>query len=212
VREAARGSRREPDLPAGLRSRVTAALDAEDRSASRARRFRRLLPALLAAAAILALLLLVPRAPDFVRAARTDFRRYESAALTLELPTANPAELQRFFDARAGTVRARVFDFGMMGYRLAGGRTYRLGGRDAVLFAYRSESGNDVLCVMFAGRLAELPSGGEERVHGQIRFQVYRKDGVTLVFWQEGDTVCVLMSGGPPEETFQLAYAKAVAT
>ena len=57
---------------------------------------------------------------------------------------------------------------------------------------------------------AELPPGAEERDHDGIRFIVYRRAGLTLVFWEEGTVVCVLASDGDPEEAVQLAYAKAV--
>jgi hypothetical protein len=48
------------------------------------------------------------------------------------------------------------------------------------------------------------------RENNGIRFHVYRKDGLTLVFWQEGTVMCVLASDAPGEEVIQLAFAKAV--
>lgn len=210
VRAAVRESRREPGLPAGLASRVSASLDAADRATQRARRVRWLVPLSLAAAAILAVVLLRRPAPDLVHEATLDYARYRAATLALELATADPAELQRFFDDRAAAAGARVFDFGMMGYRLRGGRVHRFAGRDAVLFAYQGTGGNDLVCVMYAGQLSELPAGAEERVHQGMHFRVYRRGGVTLIFWQEGSTVCVLVSSGAPDEAIQLAYAKAV--
>jgi anti-sigma factor RsiW len=103
-----------------------------------------------------------------------------------------------------------VFDFGMMGYTLTGGRVGRLENRSGAVFAYRGAAGDAIVCVMYAGSLAELPAGAEPREHNGIRFQVYRRDGFTLVFWEEGEIVCVLISAGPPEQAIELAYAKAV--
>jgi hypothetical protein len=63
---------------------------------------------------------------------------------------------------------------------------------------------------MYRGRTAELPYTAERRVHDGIGFLVYRRDGVTLVFWQEGEVVCVLASDVAPEEVVALAFAKAM--
>jgi hypothetical protein len=63
---------------------------------------------------------------------------------------------------------------------------------------------------MYEGRLASLPQPDEVRDHGGIRFQVYRKGKLTLVFWQEGAVVCVLASDAESDDVIQLAYAKAV--
>lgn len=210
VKAAARGALAEPALPAGLAARVTAALDADDHRTRRARRRWRLLPIPLAAVAVLALLLLRGSDADFVAAASRDFAGFRAATLSLQLETTDPAALERFFAGRGVRIPPRVFDFGMMGYRLAGGRVHRLDGRDAILFAYRGAGGHDLVCVMYPGRLAELPAGAEEREHDGIRFRVYRAAGATLVFWQEGAVVCVLVSNADPEEAIQLAYAKAV--
>lgn len=48
------------------------------------------------------------------------------------------------------------------------------------------------------------------REHNGIAFQVYREGDLTLVFWQEGDVVCVLTSAAPAEDVVQLAFAKAI--
>jgi hypothetical protein len=63
---------------------------------------------------------------------------------------------------------------------------------------------------MYEGRFAELPPADEVRRHDGMTFQVYRAGRLTLVFWQEGDMVCVLASDAESEEVIQLAYAKAV--
>jgi anti-sigma factor RsiW len=218
----AQGEGRGPDdaaaLPPALAARITASLDAEDRAARRRRRVRWSLPVSLAAAAVLALVLLRPllnpRGTDFVDLAARDYQTYRSGALALDLQTAEPARLAAYFAERLPAVPARVFDFGMMGYTLAGGRVHRVAGRDATLFAYRNAAGTDIVCVMYAGTLAELRggagAGGEERVHEGIRFRVYRSGALTLVFWEEGDIVCVLVSVGDPDAVVQFAYAKAV--
>ena len=63
---------------------------------------------------------------------------------------------------------------------------------------------------MYEGTIDELPAGSEAREHDGIRFRIYRAHGVTLVFWQEGSVVCVLISDAPTEDVILFAYAKAV--
>lgn len=208
ARELARAPRDEPAMPPGLAARISGSLDAEDRRA-RARPLRWWAPLGLAAAAIIVLLVSRAREPDFVAAAAADFRQYLDGSLPLDRRTGDPAEMGRYFAQRGQAELGRVFDFGMMGYRLEGGRLHRLAGRDATLFAYRAGPGRDILCLMYPGTLDELPPGSGERARGAIIFRIYQRPGMTLVFWQEGDVVCVLVSSGDPEEAVQLAMAKA---
>jgi hypothetical protein len=39
---------------------------------------------------------------------------------------------------------------------------------------------------------------------------VYERDGRTMVFWEEGDVVCVLTSDAPAQAVIDLSFAKAV--
>ncbi len=211
MRAVIRAARTDPPLPLALDDRLARALDTAVRDERPpARTARRLLPVGLAAAAVLLLYLLWPRdRPDFVGAAASDFGAFRSATLALELVTEDPIALQSFFDRDEAAVRARVFDFGMMGYRLAGGRVLRFAGRDAVLFAYHGAEGRDLLCIMYRGEAGELPPGAVVHDREGIRFTAYQRAGVTLVFWQEGAVMCVLAANLPPEEAVQLAAAKA---
>jgi hypothetical protein len=98
----------------------------------------------------------------------------------------------------------------MMRYELLGGRVDSLGARPSALFAYRGERGDLIVCQMFKGRVEELPRAAETRVHNDITFHVYQRDGRTVVFWQEGEVVCVLVGEGVSEDVIALAYAKAM--
>jgi anti-sigma factor RsiW len=197
-------------VPPDLAARVSGALRAE--SARRRIRPRPLVigAATLAAAAALVLLLARGGEPDFVEAATRDFASFRGAVLRLDLETSDPAALERHFASAGVPFPTRVFDFGMMGYRLAGGTVHRLAGRQSALFAYRSAAGDHLVCQMYRGETAELPAPAEEREHDGIRFLIYRAGDLTLVFWQEGPVVCVLVGEGDPEAAIQLAYAKAV--
>lgn len=201
------------EAPAGLLERIAEALDEEDRSAGahRQRTVLRVAYTLLAAAAAVLILLLWPRgAGDLTDLAARDFAQYRTAALTLELETSEPDQLEAFFVQGGIRFATRVFDLGMMGYGLAGGRVHELDGRLSALFAYRGPQDRLVICQMYEGSLSELPAPLEERENDGIRFRIYRLEGLTLVFWQEGSVVCVLVSDGDLEELVQLAYAKAI--
>ena len=204
------------ELPPALAARVAAALDEPDR------RHRPLGPAVgprwrkwagagaLVAAAALAVLLLPPRRADLPDAVAADFAEYSSDRLALDLRSSDGEAVESLFAARGIGFRTRVFDLGMMQYRLVGGRVHRLGDGPSALFAYRGPEGRDLVCQMYEGRLADLPPPDEVREHDGIRFQVYRMGGLTLVFWQEGTLVCVLASDAEPEAVIQLAFGKAV--
>jgi anti-sigma factor RsiW len=205
----------EREVPESLSARVRAALDRVDReSGPPARAFpvaRRLtLGIALAAAAALAVFLLRMPRENVVEAAAEDLAQVRAETLPMDLETGDPAELERHFAEAGLSFPARVFDFGMMGYQLVGGRVNRLEGRNSALFAYRTEDGQIIVCQMYEGRLEELPMANEERENEGIVFRIYRLGDVTLVFWQEGGMVCVLTSYGDPEEAIQLAFAKAV--
>ncbi len=196
-------------VPPEVAARVSAALAAE---AAR-RRFRRrpvVIGVAVATAAALVLLLVRGGQRDLVEAAAQDFAGYGAATLGLDLETTEPQALERYFTDARVPFPTRVFDFGMMGYRLAGGRVHRLAGRTSALFAYENAGGERILCQMYRGEVGELPAPAEEREHNGIRFLIYRAGGLTLVFWQEGSVVCVLVAEGDAEAAIQLAYAKAV--
>jgi anti-sigma factor RsiW len=196
------------EVPPALAARVAAALDAAPRTVGRP--WRRWGAGALLAAAAVALLLLLSPPRDVAKAVARDYTAYSAGSLALGVRSPDGAAVESLF-ARGGIpFRARVFDLGMMQYRLVGGRVHRLRGRPSALFAYRGPDGRDLVCQMYEGRLADLPRSDDVREHSGITFQVYRLRGVTLVFWQEGAAVCVLASDAESEAVIQLAYAKAV--
>lgn len=204
-------------VPPDVVARISSTLAAEARGGparrDRAVRFGRrgaIVGLSLAAGAALLILLARRGGPDLVRAAAQDFASYHTASLAFQVETGDPRALERFFAGGRVPFAPRVFDFGMMGYRLVGGRVHQLAGRPSALFAYENADGRRVLCQMYQGRLSELPHGAEERQHDGIRFRIYRAGALTLVFWQEGSVVCVLATDGDPDTAIELAYAKAV--
>jgi anti-sigma factor RsiW len=196
------------EVPPQLEARIAAALDREV-ARWRTRRRAAAAVALAAAAAILAVFLIWTREPDFPRAASADYAAVSSGDLQLQMRTADPASLQQWLDARL-PFQTRVFDFAMMRYQLLGGSVDSLARRRSALFAYRGERGNLIVCQMFEGRTSELPPTAETRVHKGITFHIFQRDGRTVVFWQEGDIVCVLVGEGAPDDVIALAFAKAM--
>jgi len=212
-------------LPAELRARVLAVLDAEDLNArpaptlvvqpvARPATWRRRAWVAGAATSALAAALLVVFArtretvtlPQQVAAG---FRAFDGGSAPLAIQSAEPKAIEAFFAANGAPFVTRVIDLAMMQYRLAGGRVDRLAGHTSAFYAYRGPGGVALVCQMFEGRVIELPPTADMREHNGIRFQVYTVDNVTLVFWQEGDIVCVLTSGISREDVVQLAFAKA---
>jgi len=208
--------------PAGLRERVIASLDAVDRESrpavtppARPRRMARFVvgTGLLAAAAVLLFLVssddppLGPVGPAVIAA---DYVAVTAQTLTLEMRSDQPAAVEQFFRQRGIRFPTRVFDLGMMGYQVVGGAVRDEGNRPRALFVYRSGTGGTLVCQMYEGQATELPAADEERENNGIRFLVHREGNLTLVFWQEGDVICVLASDAAPEEVIALAFAKAV--
>jgi hypothetical protein len=99
----------------------------------------------------------------------------------------------------------------MMGWRLEAGQVVSIAGRSAALYTYVRSDGERVVCQMFEGALGEIPASSDVRHHRDVAFQVYERDGVTLVFWQEGRIVCVLASRLSGAEVVALAFEKAMA-
>ncbi|MGD9904330.1 MAG: anti-sigma factor [Vicinamibacterales bacterium] len=205
--------------PADLRARIAAALDEVDRAQALAKApaaasgRRGWLWAGLAAAAMLLLYLAGPWRPtavDAVEVARRDFAAVQSGAVALAEQTNDPTALERYFAAAPGP-RVRVIDLAMMGWTLEGGASRPFAGQPSALYAYRAADGRHLVCQMYEGQLAALPPADAVQRQNGFEFRVYTRDGVTLVFWQEGELVCVLASDLPAAEVVALATAKAMA-
>jgi hypothetical protein len=86
---------------------------------------------------------------------------------------------------------------------------HEIAGRRSALFVYRSDADARVLCQMFAGGEGDLGPPDEERENQGVRFRGYRRNGVAMVFWVEGDMLCLLALAGDMEAAMQMAFAKA---
>lgn len=198
--------------PPGLAARVREALDAEDAAAGR--RLPLWLP--LAAAALVIALVTVPlwwaRRADAVDEVREDLAAVVAGTVGLEARSLTASELEAWFAGRGIPFEVRVFDLGGMAFDLVGGRVGRVGGAPSALFAYRGPQGALVVCQMYPGTLPAAESPGEIHVRDDgVEFVTVRREGAVLVFWEEGEVICVLASEELPEDQVRaLAFAKAV--
>lgn len=208
------------EMPADLLASVSRALDAEalehSAAAPPAVRIHPLARGLVAAMAVAALLLLyvqigAPRpASDLPTLVARDLAAIGSPALPFAVQARDAATLESYFAASAGP-RIRVIDLAMMEIALEGARRHTLAGRPSGLYSYQTPTGARLVCQMYEGRLADLPPPESVRDENGFHFQVYTRGSVTVVFWQEGDLVCVLASELPAAEVVGLAVAKAMA-
>lgn len=207
-----------PTVPAGVEQGIRQVLDREDNLGSAGTLFSRLwhrlpilaygLPLLIVGIATLFYLL---KTPDLPVEVAQDFHTYQSERLPLDLTTEDVAFMENYFAEQGIAFETRVFDLGMMNYGLVGGRIHELVGRKSAFFVYRGEGDRVLVCQMYPGQPGELPEAAEQREHNDIQFYVFHRDRVTMVFWQEGDIICVLASDvDDPEEVIQLAFGKAV--
>ena len=185
----------------------------ETRATWAAVRRRRWFAVAAVAAALVAYLALANRTTplDLPAQAARDLGAVGSRSLPLELQTNEAAALERYFADAPNGPRVRVIDLGMMGIPLEGGVRHILDGRPSALYAYRTPSGARLACQMYMGRLSDLPPPDNAIDNRGFHFQIYERGGVTVVFWQEGDLVCVLASELPAGEVIALAFEKAMA-
>ena len=213
------------DLPQGFDARLAAALAAEDTAegaglssgpvgaSPTAERVgmpwrRWVAPLGIAAAIVLVAAFWWRSAPSLPGSAAAATADYDARRLVVASDEHEAAALQTYLAARV-SFPVRVFDLGMMGYTLEGGRVHDVGGHPSALWVYRGTAGS-LICQMYRGRTAELPAPTEAREANGFTFLIYHEQGGTQVFWQEGDVVCVLASSLPAEDVIQLAIAKAM--
>jgi anti-sigma factor RsiW len=200
--------------PPALEDEVRRTLDRADRGPAPAwsRRAVRLSLAaalVLSLAAVLARLSSLP--PPLPRAVAEDFRTRAAGRATLAVETTDPARLEAWLASASLGIPTRVLDLRMMGFELRGGEAHTIAGRPSAVVVYREvATGREVICRMMAGGLTDLPPPDAKREHDGIPFHVYEVEGVTVVFWPEGEVLCLLVGAGDPEALVQLAFAKAM--
>jgi len=135
------------------------------------------------------------------------FREYCDKKLPLQIETSEPTTLGRYFEAEGVPSAVRMLDLAT--YTLRGGRIQRVLNRKSSWYAYQGPGGKLFVFQVFRGNIGELPAGPEIRSDRGRSFHVYAyaRLGATVVFWQEKNLGCVLISDASEEETIRLAQA-----
>jgi anti-sigma factor RsiW len=170
---------------------------------------RRVLGYGLAAAAAILVVLYLDRREDMPSAAIRSALTSPDAAHASDFLTSDSGALERFFASHL-PFHVRVYDFGMMQYRLVGGRIGAVGVHPAAIYTYAGPAEARLTCEMYQATVAELPQSAERREHNGITFFVYRRGRTTAVFWQEGEILCAAVSDISTEDVVTLAFAKAI--
>jgi hypothetical protein len=130
--------------------------------------------------------------------------------MPLQLRTNDVKTLEQFYTDRGMPFHVTVYDFSMMKYELVGGSIHQFrDGRKAAVYVYRGENNDFVICEMYLGTPSELPKDAVLRENKNKSFHIYKRNGLTSVFWPEDKVMCVLVSDIDPERIVQLAFAKA---
>ena len=90
-------------------------------------------------------------------------------------------------------------------FRLMGGGAHRMRGRPAAVWFYRDRRSELVLAEAFVGTLGDVGTPEHVRSDRRPALHVFYKMTQTLVFWQEGQLVYVLVATLPAERTIALA-------
>jgi len=201
--------------PAGLEATLRAALDAEDararRSDPRAWRWSAIAAGAVVAIAFAVALWRAPeRRADLATLAAAELAAVEAGDPAEGRLTSEPGVLEEWFAASGLGFEIHVYDLAMMDLRLVGGRTVSFAGGPAGRYHYRTGDGRIVVCEMYRGTMADLPADGASRARDDgLVARVFERDGVTLVFWREGEVICFLAARLPSEDVVALAFAKA---
>jgi hypothetical protein len=143
--------------------------------------------------------------PTFPDEAATSFRQYCGGMLPLQIETSDAATLERYFAAEGVPFAVRTLD--RAAYTLKGGRAQRVLNRKSGWCAYQGPHNMRFAFQMHPGSLADLPPGAEIRWDRGRSFHIYTQQAATVVFWQERNLCCALISDASAGETIQLAQA-----
>jgi anti-sigma factor RsiW len=202
----------ESETPADLHNKIRKMLDQEAPAATKSsHRWKSLLP--YAAVLVLiaaALIYFLERRPDLASQVAKDYQRLKTGTMPLELRTNNVQDLEKFYTEHGMPFHVTVYDLSMMKYELVGGSIHQFtDSRKAAVYVYRGENNEFVICEMYLGTPSELPEDAALREHNYKSFHIYKRNGLTAVFWPEDEVMCVLVSDIDPERIIQLAFAKA---
>jgi hypothetical protein len=181
--------------PVQLRSSIQALADSAG-TPSRPRKSRLRLAAmgaLTAAAVATAVLVLTATSPPPKGGSAPTV--LQAARLALGPATlASPAESPRDHDLLARSV-------GQPGWRAAGARTDRLGGRTVTTVFYSDGASGRIGYAIVAGPALPVPRAATVVERGGVRFSVLGSSGAAVVTWRQAGHTCVLAARGVGSQT-----------
>jgi mycothiol system anti-sigma-R factor len=185
--------RRQPRdaAPSELRARILRRVH-RDAAFATGRRWL-LLPALAAAAAIVAAVLLPARTPLPLVADLVDKHiAYAQIERPAELPSTNPREVAEWFQSKAG-MQVTVPDYSPSGIQLTGARLAEAHERKAAYLLY--EKGRTLLSVfMVPISASEATLPGRRMSYRDHEYVAYEQKGYHTVSWSDGHAVYGLVS------------------
>jgi hypothetical protein len=188
------------EAPASLRERLA---DAQASGRPKRARRRLTLPAL-AASAVAAVVVAVLIIGGGAAGPTVD----DAAALALARPTAaapapsGPAALS----ATEGGIAFPNYAYEWPAWKAAGARHDTIDGRDATTITYRGPMG-DVGYTIVDGKALPTPGGARRVVSDGLELAIYRKDGATVVTWEQDGHTCVLAGKGKGVESQLVKFA-----
>lgn len=160
--------------------------------------------AALALVAIIGLAISIVRDPGLPAHVSAYYMRVAGGLVT---PTFQLPDAEKLSAAlgRAAPGAVRVPSVPASGWRLDGGVLATLGGRPAATAVYRNGIGEYLVWHALDGTTGELPPTADVRDLDGRRFFVHYKSTNTLVFWQEGARLVVLVASLPGEHVVAIA-------
>jgi hypothetical protein len=145
-----------------------------------------------------------PTLPDETAAS---FREYLGKRLSLHIETDEAKILERYLEAGGLFFPLQILDSRM--YTLKGGRVHRVLNRKAGWIVYQNAEKHQFVFQVHKGGIEDLPASTEIRWRGDRSYYIYLRRGTTIVFWEEKDLCCALISDADPETAIRLAQASA---
>jgi anti-sigma factor RsiW len=161
-------------------------------------------------AALVGLAISIVRDPGLPAHVSAYYMRVAGGLVTPTVFATDAATLSAALAARPASA-LRVPELAASGWRLDGGTGGTLGGRPAATAIYRNDIGEYLVWQAMDGTADELPPTADVRDLDGRRFFVHYKATNTLVFWQEGPRLVVLVASLPGEHVVAVARVAAAA-
>lgn len=162
-----------------------------------------LIGAIVLGIALLAMALTLGRRPGLPAALSAAYTATMAGTLAPDIAVTDPEALAADLRQAGAGFTPRVVS--LADFRLLGGRIYDVDGRAAATWIYESPRMDHALALAFRGTLDELGAPDDTRSDSQPNLRIHRKMTQTIVCWQDGPIVYVLVATLPSERVIALA-------